>query len=59
VVVDDLLATGGTAAATLQLLQTAKADVVGVALLVELEFLGGRQRLPGVDVWSLVRYDRE
>ncbi len=58
-VVDDLLATGGTAEATIQLLHTLKAQVVGVALLVELAFLQGRKRLAGVDVWSLVRYDEE
>jgi adenine phosphoribosyltransferase len=58
-IVDDLLATGGTAAATVTLLRTLKAEVVGLALLVELEFLAGRRRLPGVDVWSLVRYASE
>jgi adenine phosphoribosyltransferase len=58
-IVDDLLATGGTAAATVELLRTLEAEVVGLALLVELEFLGGRDRLPGVDVWSLVAYDAE
>ena len=36
-----------------------KADIVGLALLVELEFLNGRSRLPGIDVWSLVKYDQE
>ena len=58
-IVDDLLATGGTAEATVQLLRKLKAEVIGLALLVELEFLKGRDRLPGVDVWSLVTYDSE
>lgn len=59
VIVDDLLATGGTAEATVKLLRTLKADVQGLVLLVELDFLGGRRRLEGVDVWSLVHYDAE
>jgi len=59
VIVDDLLATGGTAAATLKLLHMAQADIVGLAFLVELDFLKGRERLPGIHVWSLVHYDSE
>jgi adenine phosphoribosyltransferase len=55
-VVDDLLATGGTIAATLRLLKRLGADVVGVAVLIELEGLGGRAALPGVDVASMIRY---
>ena len=55
-VVDDLLATGGTAAATAQLLQKFGAHVVGFAFLVELKELGGRAKLPGVDVRSFVEY---
>jgi adenine phosphoribosyltransferase len=53
VVVDDLLATGGTAAATIQLCRQLGAEVVGVGVLVELAFLDGRQRLD-VPVRSLV-----
>ena len=59
VIVDDLLATGGTAEATVKLLRMAQADIVGMALLVELDFLKGRERLPGIQVWSLVHYDSE
>ena len=55
-IVDDLLATGGTAAATAQLVRDSGAHVVECAFLVELESLGGRQRLDGCRVVSLVRY---
>ena len=55
-VVDDLLATGGTAAATRRLLERLNANIVGFAFLVELEALGGRNVLPGADVVSFVRY---
>jgi adenine phosphoribosyltransferase len=55
-VVDDLLATGGTAAATVQLLKKFGAHVVGFAFLVELTALGGRAKLPGVDVRSFVEF---
>jgi adenine phosphoribosyltransferase len=55
-VVDDVLATGGTAAATLRLVERLGGVVVGCAFLVELEFLGGRQRLGEHDVLSLVTY---
>ncbi|UCE87962.1 MAG: adenine phosphoribosyltransferase, partial [Deltaproteobacteria bacterium] len=55
-IVDDLIATGGTAAAAVRLAQEAKAEVVGCAFLIELCNLGGRERL-GVDqVHALVPY---
>jgi len=55
-IVDDLLATGGTAAATVQLVRSASAEIVGAAFLIELDFLAGRKRL-GVDrVHSLIHY---
>lgn len=55
-IVDDLLATGGTAAATVELVGKARGDVIGCAFLIELDFLDGRARL-GVDrVHSVIRY---
>jgi len=55
-IVDDLVATGGTCAATVKLVRDAGAEVAACAFLVELDFLGGRGKL-GVDrVHSLVRY---
>jgi adenine phosphoribosyltransferase len=56
VVVDDVLATGGTAAATVDLIRGAGALVVAVSVLVELEFLGGRSRLD-VPVKAVIRYE--
>ena len=55
-IIDDLLATGGTARATLQLAQRLKANVVGAGFLVELTFLNGRSRLPELEVVSLIQY---
>lgn len=55
-VVDDVLATGGTAAATVELLEHAGCQVVGLTFLMELEFLAGRERLAGRDVQALLRY---
>ena len=55
VVVDDLLATGGTAQATIELVKEAGADIVEAAFLVELAFLNGRERL-AADVHALVHY---
>jgi adenine phosphoribosyltransferase len=56
---DDLLATGGTARALAELAQKLGANVVGCAFLVELAFLGGRERLEGFDVHALVSYEAE
>lgn len=56
-VCDDLLATGGTAAATIELCRTLGADVIGAAFAVELSFLKGRNRLIDVDVQSAVTFD--
>jgi adenine phosphoribosyltransferase len=54
---DDLLATGGTAAALCGLVEGAGAEVAGCAFVVELGFLNGRERLNGRDVLSLVAYE--
>jgi adenine phosphoribosyltransferase len=54
---DDLLATGGTAAATVELVRKLGGIVTGAAFAVELTFLNGRAKLPGVDIFSLIRYD--
>jgi adenine phosphoribosyltransferase len=56
---DDLLATGGTARALADLVTGTGAEVVGCGFLVELGFLGGRERLAGYDVKALVTYDGE
>ena len=55
-VIDDVLATGGTAAATVRLVEALGGLVVGVGVLIELEDLGGRARLDGHRVESLARY---
>lgn len=56
VVIDDLLATGGTAAATRRLLEKLGAKIVGFGFLVELVDLNGRSMLEGVDVTSFVKF---
>ena len=53
-VVDDVLATGGTAEATLGLVESAGGTVAGLCVLLELGFLDGRSRLPGRELWSLL-----
>jgi adenine phosphoribosyltransferase len=55
-IVDDVLATGGTAAAVAKLVRQLKGDVVGLEFVIELDFLNGRGKLPGLDVKSLVHY---
>ena len=57
IVVDDVLATGGTATATVRLIEKLGGSVAGLAFVIELGFLGGREKLEGYDVLSLVTYD--
>src|ERR1700743_1014085 len=58
IICDDLLATGGTAAAAAKLVQELGGKVDGLAFAVELTFLNGRKKLPGFDVFSLIQYDK-
>ena len=55
--VDDVIATGGTAAAAIALLRRVGADVVGLSVFIELTFLGGTSKLDGVPLHALLRYD--
>jgi adenine phosphoribosyltransferase len=56
-IVDDLLATGGTCKATCQLVERLKGKVIGCAFIIELPELGGRKRLAGYDVHTLVEFE--
>jgi adenine phosphoribosyltransferase len=55
-IVDDLLATGGTVLAAIELVEKLKGNIAGIAFLVELSFLKGREQLQGHDVFALIRY---
>ena len=57
-IVDDLLATGGTAQATAKLAESLGAKVAGLGFVVELDFLKGRDKLKDYEVMSLLRYDK-
>ena len=57
VLVDDLLATGGTMEATIKLVKQLGGEIAGLAFAVELDFLKGRNRFPEYDVFSLLHYD--
>ncbi len=56
IIADDLLATGGTAEAVTKLVEKLGGKVAGLSFVVELEFLNGRNRLAGYDVFSLLKY---
>ena len=56
---DDLLATGGTAGALVRLVEQLGAEVVGCAFLIELAFLGGRERLHPHEAHALIRYEEQ
>jgi adenine phosphoribosyltransferase len=55
-IVDDVMATGGTAEATVRLVEHLGGDIVGLGFILELAFLGGRERVKGRDVLSLLTY---
>lgn len=57
--VDDLLATGGTAAAAVKLIQSTGAELIGAAFLIELSFINGRGKLPGIPLHVLMDYSSE
>ncbi|HVG27612.1 MAG TPA: adenine phosphoribosyltransferase [Acidobacteriaceae bacterium] len=57
IIVDDLLATGGTMDATVQLVRQLGGEVAGLAVAIELDFLKGRHKFPDLDVFSLLHYD--
>ncbi|PYX19330.1 MAG: adenine phosphoribosyltransferase [Acidobacteria bacterium] len=58
IIVDDLLATGGTAEATTKLATSLGAEIAGLGFVVELDFLKGRAKLRQYDVYSLLHYDK-
>ncbi len=55
-IIDDVLATGGTAAAVARLVETLHGKVAGLGFILELDFLNGREKLHGHDVYSLIQY---
>jgi adenine phosphoribosyltransferase len=57
-IVDDLLATGGTAAAAARMVRGVGGAVAGIGFVIELGFLNGREKLSGFDVFSLLQYDK-
>ena len=58
IIVDDLLATGGTAEATIKLVESLGGKIAGLAFVVELDFLKGREKFKNYDVFSLLHYDK-
>src|SRR5580698_8909441 len=57
IIVDDLLATGGTMLATTSLVKQLGGEIVGITVAIELDFLKGREKFPELDVFSLIHYD--
>jgi len=55
-ILDDLIATGGTVAATAELVEKLGGNIVGIAFVIELAFLNGREKLEGYDVYSLIEF---
>ena len=53
---DDLLATGGTLAASVELIEKLEGHIVGIAILIELTELNGRDQIPDYDIFSLIKY---
>ena len=58
-IVDDLLATGGTVRATCNLIEKAGGNIVGIAFLIELDFLKGREKFKEYDIFSILHFDSE
>jgi len=58
-IVDDLLATGGTLGASIELVEKLGGDIIGVSLIVDLPFLGGREKFEKYNLKHLVSYDSE
>ena len=58
-IIDDLLATGGTVEATVKLVERLKGQVTGIGFLIDLTFLNGKERLKKYEVYSLIEYDSE
>lgn len=58
-IVDDLLATGGTAGAAVKLVERLGGKIAGLAFVIELAYLGGRDKLKGQDIFSLINYKTE
>lgn len=56
IIVDDLIATGGTAAAAAEMVRGMQGEIIEVAFMVELEFLAGRNKLNGLNIYSLLKY---
>lgn len=57
ILIDDLLATGGTASAAVKLIHRSGANLLGIAFLIELSFLNGRKKFPNARICSLIKYD--